>query len=430
MPLFGTSGIRGPYPSEIHEELFLRLGAALATLYETVVVGRDVRRSGPPLQSALLAGLASGGARALDCGMVATPTVAHLAAHFDVGGIVTASHNPAGYNGLKLWSSSGMALDALGQSRVEEALGQETPAPTWDGVGAIHPYAGALEEHQEKVLAGVEPADLSVVVDCGNGATSRLTPFVLRAQGCSVTALNAQPDGAFPGRGPEPTETALVGLRRAVARGPRLGVAHDGDGDRMVAVDEAGRMIPGDALFVLFARVVKAAKVVVPVDASMALEDVLGKGRVHRTRVGDVYVAEAILREGADFGGEASGTWIFPDFALCPDGVYAAAVLCAALAEDPLDAWVGDVPSYPLRRGAIEYPPGADLSSLEESLAAVESDAITTLDGWRFDFGDGWGLVRLSGTEPKIRLTAEAREEGRTKALYDRLHHAVAKAVG
>ncbi len=429
--LFGTSGIRGQYPTEVDETLFLSLGSAVATLYEDVLVGRDVRDSGLPLQAAFMAGVAAGGASVYDCGIVATPTVAHLAARFDCGGIVTASHNPPEYNGLKLWSPSGMAFDQALRSEVEEAMKSEPSYGGWQDVGQVFSYGGALEEHREKILAAVDPSDVRVAVDCGNGAASLLTPFVLRDMGCRVLALHSQPDGAFPGRGAEPREETLGDLRKAVPQsGCDLGVAHDGDGDRMVAVDEEGSVVKGEKLLILFSRFLGARSIVAPVDASMVLEDVLGKDRVIRTRVGDVFVAESVLREDADLGGEASGTWIFPDFALCPDGIYAAAYLCALLQEGSLVSLVEDVPDYPILRDSIPYVPAqADNKKLEEALVAMDVEEVSRLDGWRLDFGDAWALVRPSGTEPKMRVTVEAREEDRAREIYAALHSKVSRAI-
>jgi phosphoglucosamine mutase len=429
--LFGTSGIRGRYPEQVNEALFLRIGQALGSLFEEIVVGRDVRRSGKVLQEALMAGIAAAGSEAHDCGLVTTPTVAHTAAGFDCGAIVTASHNPPEYNGLKLWAPSGMAFDKELRSRVEDALRAEVVLADWRKVGSIWPYEGALQEHRERVVAAVGSSDVTVALDCGNGSTSLLTPYVLRDLGCEVVSLNCHPDGFFPGRGAEPTEEALEALRRSVTRSKcDVGIAHDGDGDRMVAVDENGRQVKAEKLLILFARVLGARKVVAPVDASMALEDVLGRDRVVRTRVGDVYVAEAILREDADLGGEPSCTWIFPDFALCPDGIYAAAYLCSVLQEGSLSELVADIPEYSILRESVAYDPSLDIvSALEEELASVDANDLARLDGWRLDFGDAWGLVRPSGTEPKVRITVEAREEERAREIYAALHSRVSRAI-
>lgn len=430
MSLFGSSGIRGPYPHVVHEGLFLRLGTALGGLFPRLVVGRDVRRTGPGLSHALAAGAASAGATVADAGVVPTPTVAHLAARFDAGAMVTASHNPPGDNGLKLWSPRGMAFDADLRGRVETALEADPEPVAWDRVGAPWPYEGALEEHREKILAALEPTEGDVALDCGNGATCVLSPFLLRDLGCRVTTLHAQPDGTFPGRGPEPSDEALVALGHLVrTAGCDVGLAHDGDGDRMVALDEGGRPVRPERLLVVFARSLGARKVVTPVDASMVVEDLLGRDAVVRCRVGDVHVAESLVAQEADLGGEPSGTWIFPDFALCPDGPYAAALLCTLLEEAPLGELAADVPDYPLLRASLPYDPARGPGDLEGVLAAVDADRVDRLDGWRLDFGDAWALVRPSGTEPKVRMTVEARTEARAREIYASLHETVSRLI-
>src|SRR5207245_3991550 len=213
--------------------------------------------------------------------------------------------------------------------------------------------------------------ELRVGVYCGCGATATITPFLLREMGCEVIAINAQADGHFPGRNAEPEEENLAALMSTVrAVEADLGIAHDGDGDRMVAVDHEGRFVGGDALLALFAKREVRQGLVVPVDASMVLEDLLPKAKVWRTRVGDVYVAAELKRRGAEFGGEPSGTWIFPKATYCPDGVYAAARLVAMVALRPLDVMVAEVPRYPVIRGSIPFDPSRR-AALEPRLDAA-----------------------------------------------------------
>src|SRR2546430_2429609 len=204
-------------------------------------------------------------------------------------------------------------------------------------------------------------------------------------------------------------ESGWDGLRRGT-----------GAGDRMVAVDREGTFVGGDLLLALFARQEVRTGLVVPVDASMVLEDLLPKATIWRTRVGDVYVAAEIKRRRADFGGEPSGTWIFPKTTFCPDGVYAAARLVSLVAGRPLDELVRDIPRYPVIRGSIAYSAGERArieSRVDASLRGLAAD-VSTVDGWRLQFDDGWALVRFSGTEPKIRVLAESRDERRAKEIY------------
>lgn len=424
MSLFGSSGIRGVANVDVTPDLCLALGKVLGDLYGDVVVGRDSRTTGPMLVAALTAGVLSAGGRVTDAGLVSTPTLARAARDHACGVAVTASHNPAPYNGLKLWNPEGMAFTEAQQEEVETALvsGRHSVAE-WHAVASVVRDTQAVDRHVDAIVAAIGECRAKVVVDCGCGATGAVSPLALRALGCDVVALNAQPDGHFPARDPEPSEANLAVLREAVvASGADLGVAHDGDGDRMVAVDETGAYVGGDALLPLLALHEAKRSLVVPVDASMVLDDLLPDVRIHRTRVGDVFVAQEIARRKADFGGEPSGTWIFPKETMCPDGVYAAAYLAALVGRGRgLRALVADLPKYPLLRGSVPYAAARaeDVARrLEDAFGTRDDCEVTTLDGWRLQFDDGWALVRLSGTETTVRILAEAREAARAKEIY------------
>jgi phosphoglucosamine mutase len=419
---FGSSGIRGLGNIDVTPELALHVGLAIGELYGDTLIGRDPRLTGPMLVHALASGVLSTGSDAIDGGLVSTPTLARGARGFACGVMVTASHNPAPYNGIKLWNPDGMAFDEGQQGEIEAYLDAgRFPLASWDRIGSASSKTDLVDEHIEAILKDVGTAKGRVVVDCACGATTTITPLLLRAMGCEVIAINAQPDGRFPGREPEPTEENLAGLQATVrATRADLGIAHDGDGDRMVAVDRQGAYVGGDQLLALFARREVRSGLVVPVDASMVLEDLLPKAKVWRTRVGDVYVAAELKRRGADFGGEPSGTWIFPKATLCPDGPYAAARLVSMVAERPLEEMIREIPRYPVLRGSLSYPAGerARVESQVDSALRELGAEVSTLDGWRLQFADGWALVRFSGTEPKIRVLAESRTEPRAREIY------------
>jgi phosphoglucosamine mutase len=415
MSLFGSSGIRGKLGAEFTVDLALKIGAAAGSLADNIIVAKDPRTSGDLVIRALEAGAMSSGAMVAEAGMVPTPTLARAASAFDCGLMVTASHNPPEYNGVKMWNPDGSAFDSSQMLQVEDLISSGSfRRPDWQGVGSLTCHSSALEDHMSSVIEAVESAEANVVVDCANGATSVITPLLLRKLGCKVTSINAHPDGFFPGRAPEPTEEHLGDLRDLVIRKKAaLGIAHDGDGDRMVALDENGRFIDGDRLIALFVVALQARNVVAPVDASMVLDDLV-PGKVHRTRVGDVYVAEALKTTGADFGGEPSGTFIFPDQTLCPDGVYAAALLSSMVNERPLSEMIDAIPKYPVSRHSLAFKNEqrkAVQQRLEQAMRGIDCEHLITVDGYRAEFKEGWFLVRLSGTEPKVRVTAEARSQ-------------------
>ena len=410
---------------DIAPELFVEIGSVVASRYGRILLGRDVRTSSHLLSNAFASGALSSGGIVDDGGVLSTPTVAFGARRYDCGVVITASHNPPEYNGIKLWNSSGIAFDEQQQKELEEALESHSfERKPWDRLGKLGMRHDLSLDHAEAIVDSVGTAKIKVVVDCGCGSTSGITPYVLGQMGCKVIALNAQFDGHFPGRSPEPTEKNLEVLRKAVpAMEADLGLAHDGDGDRVVAVDEKGTYVGGDKLLLLLAtRLVKKA-VVVPVDASMAVDDALPGARVWRTRVGDVYVAQEVQRRKAEFGGEPSGTYIFPAWGLFPDGIYGAALIATLVAEEKLSGQIARLPSYPSLRTSFQFEPSRreEISQmLEKTISSVEGE-LTKVDGWRVGFEDGWCLVRISGTEPKVRLQVEARTESRTKEIYESL---------
>lgn len=433
--MFGTSGIRGPVGDEVTASLALSVGRALGVETDRVVVGRDPRESGETLQSALAAGLRESGTDVVDIGIAATPTVGRAVGweQADAGVTITASHNPPEDNGIKLWQPSGQAFDESRRERITERIKQEkADLVGWDQFGK-QTKTDHTETHREQLVESVEiDESLTVIVDVGNGAGG-VTAQALDALGCEVETLNAQPDGAFPGRPSEPTPencqslAALVGTTDA-----DLGIAHDGDGDRMRAVTADGEFLSGDVLLALFGREAasEGERVAVPVDTSLAVEDHFAEVGIETTRtpVGDVYVAEAASEAGVAFGGEPSGAWIWPGETLCPDGPLAACKLVSMAAETPLGERAAAVETYPIRRDNVETTNKQAVMSELTERAQEKYENISTLDGVRVDLGDGWFLVRASGTQPLVRITAEARTKDRADTVFEEAARLLAAA--
>ena len=427
--MFGTSGIRGEVGTDVTCDLALAVGRALAAEgYDRVVVGRDPRESGEMLADAVSAGLRESGADVVRLGMAATPTVARSVSwrDADAGVAVTASHNPAKDNGIKLWNPSGQAFDERQRGAIADRIREEDfDLRAWDELGSQRRWEDAADRHAAALADAVDvDGDLTVVVDVGNGAGG-VTAEALQRLGCTVTTLNAQPDGRFPARPSEPTPEAGERLCQTVAATDAdLGVAHDGDADRMQAVTADGEFVPGDALLALFGR--EAAgdgdAVAAPLNVSLAVDDALAEvgASLTRTRVGDVYVAERAAEPDVAFGGEESGAWIWPSQILCPDGPLAACRLAELVADrGPLAGLVAEVPSYPIERTSVRTDRKA---AVMERVAAEVADryrGVTTDDGVRVETDDGWLLVRASGTQPLVRVTAEARSGARAAELFE-----------
>jgi phosphoglucosamine mutase len=424
--MFGTSGIRGPVGKEVTAQLALSVGRALGVDSDRVVIGRDPRESGAALLDALAAGLSESGVDVVDLGITATPTVARAVAweDADAGVVVTASHNPSPDNGIKLWQPSGQAFDEQRRAEITQRLRtEETAFASWDEFGHRQQRTHTDTHCQQLVEAVDISGDLSVVVDVGNGAGG-VTAEALDELGCRVETLNAQPDGSFPGRPSEPTAENCGSIQTLLEHGDAdLGIIHDGDADRMRAVTESGAYLSGDVLLAILARDEASAgeTVAVPVDTSLAVEDHLDAAGIEtlRTPVGDVYVAEAARESGVSFGGEPSGAWIWPEETLCPDGPLAACTLAGLAADRPLDERAREIETYPIRRTSVEV---TDNTAVMDAVGKhVEStyDSVSTLDGVRIDVSGGWFLIRASGTQPLVRITAEARTQDRADELFE-----------
>jgi len=417
MKLFGTSGIRRVADKNLIQ-LALKVGLAIGKVYSGVVVGSDTRTSSEAMKYAFISGLLAAGSRSHDGGVMPTPTLAFATKEFDAGVMITASHNPPEYNGIKLLNPDGSAFAADQQNQIEgRILDDSLSVAAWDKIKSSSLYSGAVDRHIERILQDFPgKLKLKVVLDCGCGAASVATPYLLRRLGCEVVALNCYPSGFFP-HAIEPTESNLGDLMQATREfGADLGIAHDGDGDRMMAVDDKGRFIPGDKLLALLAQEAGTKGVVTTIDASMAIDEM--GFNVTRTRVGDNYVSEE-LKKGGDFGGEPSGSWIFPHISLCPDGIYAAARLVAIASRQKLSVLIDRIPHYPLLRGSVSSE-GIVMSKLERQLIAMEPLSVNNSDGIKLNFKDGWLLIRASGTEPKVRVTTEAKNEARAHQLYNK----------
>jgi len=450
MGLFGTSGLRGLVNADLTPNLAVRVGMALGTLIGKgkVLLARDTRFSGLMLENALVSGLLGCGVRVYCLGILPTPALAYLTKRLgaDAGLMVTASHNPPQYNGIKVFDGNGMAYNEKCQKKLEKIVESgDFRLTEWRNLGEIE-YGDESQSqlYVDMVLKGIKLGrKWRVVVDPGCGAAGSIAPKIFKALGCYVKAINAQPDGFFPGRSPEPNAESLKPLAKIVkAFGADIGVAYDGDGDRAAFIDENGAFVDFDrVLAACAAHVLKKCEggtVVTNVEASMCVEKMVeaSGGKVVRTRVGDVYVAEAVKKFRAAFGGEPCGAWIHPEYHLCPDGILSSVLLLKALEDEgrSLSEFVADVPAYPVLRKNVRCRSeikDAVVGRVERLLKRAFPDyrQISKVDGVRLSLEGGWVLVRASGTEPLIRLTVEGESLKTTKTIMGRTLAAVKRAL-
>jgi phosphomannomutase/phosphoglucomutase len=440
MHVFGSSGVRGVAGEELTPQDAMQVAQAAGSVWATdtdrVAVARDTRTTGRTFANAVTSGFTGMGFDVDRLGIVPTPGLqAYCEAEGVPGLMVTASHNPPAYNGIKLIGREGFELTRDVLDDVERALAEAPTHATWDQMGTDRRVESARRTYKTGILESVDRdriagADLTVVVDPGHGAGALVSPELFRELGCTVHTVNAQPDGHFPGRNPEPVAATLGDLRSYVrATDADLGIAHDGDGDRAMFVDERGEHVDGSAMFAALAaaELEPGDGVVSAVNASQRLVDVVEEAQatLSLTPIGSTYIVSRIRERQAagthvPIAGEGNGGILFPDYRIARDGAYTAARFCELLADRTARELVAPYDDYYNVRRNLHVD---DEPARESMLAGIESHAteapadLDTTDGWRLDYGDGWVLARPSGTEPVVRVYAEARTPERAEEL-------------
>jgi phosphoglucosamine mutase len=415
---FGTDGVRGVVGEDLTPELVERLGRA-ATVWSgrgRIFVGRDTRASGIELEQALARGIASAGGNAVVAGVLPTPAVALLT--LDLGCVITASHNPPEYNGVKFFDRDGQKLSDEEEEQVEALLDS---APT--GGGDVDEVGVATDSYLEHVVErfGSDLSGLKIGVDCANGAYAGLAPQAFSELGAEVTAIGDDPDGTNINVGCGATDLRLL-QQTVIERSLDLGVAFDGDGDRMLAVDANGEIVDGDQIVAVLALDRDVDLVAVTLMANLGLHRLMSEHgiRVVTTDVGDRYVLEALRREGGILGGEQSGHLIWLDGHVTGDGLVAALLLCGALHGRPLAEVAAVMPRFPQAKENVAVGNRRLTPAIKEEVDRVNAE-----------LGDrGRVLVRPSGTEPVVRVLAEAEAAQEAETLCARIATLVRRELG
>jgi phosphoglucosamine mutase len=414
---FGTDGVRGVVGEELTSELVEKLGRAAATWSNggRVFVGRDTRGSGPELEAAFAEGVASAGGNAVLGGVLPTPAVALLA--LDLGAVISASHNPPEYNGVKLFDRDGQKLTDASEEEIEALLDEPPHADR----GPIDRVGVSADSYLKHVLErfGSDLSGLRIAVDCANGAYSQIAPEAFQRLGADVLPLAIEPDGANINVGCGATDLSLL---QGHAGAYDVGIAFDGDGDRMLAVDADGRTVDGDQILALLALHLNVDVVVVTVMTNLGFHRLMEEQgiRVVTTDVGDRYVLEALRREGAILGGEQSGHIICLDGHVTGDGLAAALLLCRALDGTPLAEAAAVMPRFVQVKENVPARLKELPLELRQEIERVNDD----LDG------NARILVRPSGTEPVIRVLAEAPTEEDAARLCGKISALVRRELG
>ena len=432
---FGTDGVRGPYGGPvINEDFAARLGLAAARWVATpgaaVFIGRDTRASGPSLVRAIAAGLRAGGLAPVDLGVCPTPALARSvrAGGARLGVVITASHNPAGDNGIKFFTTGGLKLTDEDEAAIEALLPARDAVPAWQAAPAC-PQADGIADYIAELAALLPPASLAgwpIVIDTAHGATTGTSPEVLRRLGAIITSIGAAPDGANINASVGSEHPELL-AKSVLTAGACIGIAHDGDGDRCILCDEQGEILDGDEILVILAldalrrQALEQRTLVVTVQSNLGVDAALADAgaRVERTDVGDRHVLARLLGLGATLGGESSGHIIDLKISPTGDGLAAAIGVLRVMQSSgkklsELRRVLKKFPQSTRNLRIVQKRPLADCAHLVSALAALEAELGAA----------GRVMARFSGTEAKLRLLAEASDAATVARALDQLEHA------
>ena len=429
MKMFGTNGIRGESNGYLDCELALKIGKSIVTVLGPgpIAIAMDTRISSDMIRSAVSAGMMSMGADVHNLGMIPTPALQYyVKTHEEVTGgvMITASHNPPEFNGIKCVSGDGTECKPEEEAAIEDAYERDLKVVPWQEIGHEIIVDDAGERYIDAVVSKVDvdlirKAKLKVCLDCANGASVETSPLLLKKLGVEAVVINGQPDGMFPGHYSEPVEENLGELKeRVVKESADLGFAHDGDADRCIFVSDKGKYLPGDYSLAILSKLQiqhgRGKKLIVtPVSTSAMVEELvcsLGADLTY-TAVGSPIVARRMIADGSPMGGEDNGGLIFADHQYCRDGAMTAARMIEAVARyGSLQAMVDELPKYVTIKAAARCDNDKKEILVERIAANHSSEKMDRTDGLKIIFDDGWVLLRPSGTEPKFRIYSESKD--------------------
>ena len=448
--LFGTNGIRGLVNKEITPKMAIKIGSAIGTFFgpKTLLLGYDARTSGPMFSKAVTAGLTSTGCNVFLAGMAPTPALQYAVKNHGLHGgvIITASHNPPEYKGIKVIWKDGIEISHDQEIEIEQNFyGKKAAFAAWHQLGTTRELLGVNDEYVEAIKKHVNIAKIAekhyhVVIDAANSVGGIATPCLLRDLGCKVTSINANIDGTFPGRLPEPRPENLKELASTVkAIGADIGVAFDGDADRSIFVDENGEIYWGDKTFALIAKHFLEknphAKIITPVSSSTLVKDIAEafKGEIVWTKVGSVTVSQKMKELKAKLGGEENGGVFYGPHQSVRDGAMTTALILEIMAETEtkLSGLIASQPQYFIEKGKVNCPQEKKEKVLKKLVEEVKGANVSTIDGVKIWFEDKSAiLVRPSGTEPVYRLYAEAKNQEKALKLINGYSLKLRKILG
>ena len=435
--LFGTNGIRGIVNEDFNNEFITRVSKAIASYLNTeknVIIGRDTRISGEMVKMNVISVLLSSGINVYDAGILPTPSLQLACKTYGYFGImITASHNPPEYNGIKCIDNDGTELDESKENEIEYLFYQNRfKSLPWQNIGKYIKLDSINDNYINRVLSLVDSSSirnsgLKILLDCSNGPSYLTSPEILKKLNVKFSTLNCNPDGYFISHNPEPKEENLKDLITFTKGNFDLGIAHDGDADRVVFVDENGYFIPGDKILALVTKHIvmyKKGIIVLPVSASQSIEYIANKygSKIVYTRVGAPIIARKMIELNAIFGGEDNGGLIFPEMQFCRDGAMGMAKILEIISKGgkKISELLKELPEYYVKKGSVTVDKDKMKRIMEILKSQAKGDKIIDIDGIKIYEGSSWVLVRPSGTEPIIRIYSESDEKNDAERIFNK----------
>ncbi len=438
LKLFGTNGIRGIPNEDLTSNFSMDVGKAISTFFytEKIAIAKDTRISGDMILTSVVSGVNSTGTDMIYLGILPTPALQYYCKIHKIPGImITASHNPPQYNGIKAIDGDGTEIDEEKEAKIEDIIfGKKFRTVPWDSIGKYYDDNTAVDLYVNSIAKRIDyktiqKKKLSVAIDTGNGASYFTSPLLLSRLNCHIVSLNSNPDGKFSSRNSEPKPENLADLISLMKTGKfDIGIAHDGDADRCVFIDESGNYVDGDKSLALITKytIKENDTVVTPVSSSDALSDICleKKARLIITRVGAPIVARSMIENNATVGGEENGGFIYGKHQYCRDGAMTMALMLNLLSGEnkKLSELLGEIPDYKMVKTSVKR--NKEWAETKDIITdKFKENKMNFLDGIKIYEDGGWVLIRPSGTEKIIRIFSESRSQEIAEKINEKYYN-------
>lgn len=431
MPLIGVASIQGTLDEEITPEYILNVGKTIGMQYKTVTIARDLRPSSMMVRNSLIAGLTAAGANVHDAGVAPSPVLPFASNKTDCCVMISSPNSRDCISGLGFWNTDGSFFNDSQMFTLSNRFDNEKTLPSYKSIGSVRHVTGSIEKYRSEIVKFVGTADCQVVIDCASDCPSLVAPQAITDLGADALTVNCHQDGRSPGRSPSPDEQNLKILSKVVkANYGSIGIALNGDGGRIAAIDEDGRYINGQNILGLLVEFYKPKNIALPVDTTMMIKDMM-KGNIVLTKLGAQHVGYVVKNNSLEIGGCEDGSFIFSKISYAPDGIATAALLTKIASEASLRDMIDEFPKYTRLHSEVRYSDDRESTAkkLTTKVTSMEYENYSDVDGWRVEMESGWFLLKFSDTDSFIEITVEGRDKAYAVGLMEVANLAVTESL-